>query len=78
MPKPKKAGEWKQIGCRVPLATWRMLEEAARLRGVDVSAVVNWVLAETLPVLLEVNRVTSSAFFRHAAGRVVALNEKEE
>ena len=47
----KKSNGFKQVGFRTPAARHDLLKKAAEFRGVDVSALVNALLAEAEPRL---------------------------
>jgi hypothetical protein len=52
MPKPGRKADHKHIGFRVPLDLYNDYLTVAEARGIDLTALLNWVLAEFRPVLL--------------------------
>src|SRR4051812_17850650 len=53
---PKRAqptSETRQVSFRMPLAVYQQMSEVAEARGIDLSAVLNWICVEHLPHLLQ-------------------------
>jgi hypothetical protein len=53
MPKrAQKSQETRPVSFRMPLDVYNSLSAVAEARGVDLSAILNWICAEHLPILL--------------------------
>lgn len=67
---PKRAQngqETRPVSFRMPLDVYRDLAEVAESRGVDLSAVLNWMCAEYRPVLLRKKAEQEAAMLRAKA-----------
>jgi hypothetical protein len=69
MPMPKRAqrgSETKQVSFRMPLDIYNHLSAIAEARGVDLSAVLNWICVEHLPQLLQKEAMRKTALVNAA------------
>jgi hypothetical protein len=72
---PKRTGERREIrsfSFRLPQDLFDDLETVAKFRGVDVSSLMNWVLTEYRPILLQKKAEQEAAMLEAAASRVWA------
>jgi len=71
MPKrAEKRQEPRSFSFRMPGDVFDDLAAVARARGVDVSAILNWILAEYRPLLLKKKAEHEAAMLEAAASRV--------
>jgi hypothetical protein len=63
----KKNQETRPVSFRMPLDVYNGLSEVAEARGVDLSAILNWMCAEHLPGLLQQHKEQQAAMLRAAA-----------
>jgi hypothetical protein len=53
MPRTKKTGTCRQVGFRMPLTHFDVVERTAVALGVDLTAVLNLLISEAIPFLAE-------------------------
>ena len=71
----KRTGERqpaRSFSFRMPQDVFNDLEDIAKWRGVDVSALLNWILAEYRPILLKRKAEQEAAMIEAVASRVWA------
>lgn len=79
MPKrAEKREATRSFSFRLPGATFRDLAAVARARGVDVSGVLNWLIAEARPALMKELAEHEAALMKAAASREWAKKEPAE
>src|SRR5690242_2679060 len=61
MAKEGRRGEVRHVSFKMPAATYQIVQAAASERGVDVSAVLNWLIAEQVPLLMRKQAARRSA-----------------
>jgi predicted DNA-binding ribbon-helix-helix protein len=72
---PRRTGERQGVrsfSFRLPQDVFNDLETLAKWRGVDVSSLLNWILAERRPHLLKLKAEHEAAMLEAAASRVWA------
>ena len=47
MSQERRRAEVKPVSSKMPLHIWSVVQAAAAVRGVDVSSVLNWIIAKT-------------------------------
>ena len=56
-----RRGEVKPVSFKMPMHVWSVVQSAAAARGVDVSSVLNWIIAENLPRLVRLQEQRDAA-----------------
>jgi hypothetical protein len=56
-----RRGEVKAVSFKMPLHTYTVVQAEATARGVDVSSVLNWIIAEFFPRLVRLHEQRQSA-----------------
>jgi hypothetical protein len=56
-----RRGEVKPVSFKMPLHIYTVVQAAAVARGVDVSSVLNWIIAENLPKLIRLQEQRDAA-----------------
>jgi hypothetical protein len=72
-----KRGEVKPVSFKMPMHVYAVVQAAAAARGVDVSSVLNWIIAQHLPTLVRAEaQRESSMLIARAQGLADAVEER--